>query len=63
MFNECFPGTLNPRLRIDSDKTGSGEKVTVLAIKDRVLANNPLRVLHTPRNAFSPMNTKRDRQP
>jgi uncharacterized metal-binding protein len=37
--------------------------VTVLAVKDRVLANNPLGVLYTSRNPFSRMNTKRDRQP
>ncbi len=32
--------------------------VTVLAVKDRVLANNPLGVLYTSRNPFSRMNTK-----
>jgi len=33
--------------------------VTVLAVKDRVLANNPLGVLYTSRNPFSRMNTRR----
>ncbi len=33
--------------------------VTVLAVKDRVLANNPLGVLYTSRNPFSRMSTKR----
>lgn len=33
--------------------------VTVLAVKDRVLANNPLGVLYTSRNPFSRMNTQR----
>ena len=33
--------------------------VTVLAVKDRVLANNPLGVLYTSRNPFSRMNTER----
>ena len=36
--------------------------VTVLAVKDRVLAHNPLGVLYTSRNPFSRMNTKRERQ-
>jgi uncharacterized metal-binding protein len=36
--------------------------VTVLAVKDRVLAHNPLGVLYTSRNPFSRMNTKRNRQ-
>jgi uncharacterized metal-binding protein len=35
--------------------------VTVLAVKDRVLAHNPLGVLYTSRNPFSRMSTKRDR--
>ncbi len=34
--------------------------VTVLAVKDRVLANNPLGVLYTSRNPFSRMDTKRN---
>ena len=33
--------------------------VTVLAVKDRVLANNPLGVLYTSRNPFSRLNTKK----
>jgi len=33
--------------------------VTVLATKDRVLAHNPLGLLHTSRNPFSRMNTQR----
>ena len=33
--------------------------VTVLAVKDRVLAHNPLGVLYTSRNPFSRLNTKR----
>jgi uncharacterized metal-binding protein len=36
--------------------------VTVLAVKDRVLAHNPLGVLYTSRNPFSRMNTERERQ-
>ena len=36
--------------------------VTVLAVKDRVLANNPLGVLYTSRNPFSRMNTNRERK-
>jgi uncharacterized metal-binding protein len=36
--------------------------VTVLAVKDRVLAHNPLGVLYTSRNPFSRMNTKRERR-
>ena len=36
--------------------------VTVLAVKDRVLANNPLGVLYTSRNPFSRINTERDHQ-
>jgi len=35
--------------------------VTVLAVKDRVLAHNPLGVLYTSRNPFSRMNTERER--
>jgi len=33
--------------------------VTVLAVKDRVLANNPLGALYTSRNPFSRMKTQR----
>ena len=33
--------------------------VTVLAVKDRVLAHNPLGLLYTSRNPFSRMNTRR----
>ena len=36
--------------------------VTVLAVKDRVLAHNPLGVLYTSRNPFSRLNTNRKRQ-
>jgi uncharacterized metal-binding protein len=36
--------------------------VTVLAVKDRVLAHNPLGVLYTSRNPFSRMDTKRECQ-
>ena len=34
--------------------------VTVLAVKDRVLAHNPLGVLYTARDPFSRMNTERE---
>ena len=36
--------------------------VTVLAVKDRVLANNPLGALYTSRNPFSRLNTERKRK-
>lgn len=36
--------------------------VTVLAVKDRVLANNPLGVLYTSRNPFSRMKTERKKR-
>lgn len=34
--------------------------VTVLAVKDRVLANNPLGILYTSRNPFARLNTKKN---